>query len=336
MRPICLRGHERAITRILFNREGDLIFTAGKNPSPSVWFAQNGERLGTFVGHQGVIWCLDVNWSSTHLISGSGDSTVKLWDISNGQEINSLTTETPVRACGFSYSGNIIFAVTDAVMKKPSEIQILDIRVPEHMNGTDCVVKTRGCGEKGKITSAVWGDMEDFLITGCDNGEMHKVDARTGEILKSVKEHSGMITEIEMHIDRTMFITSSKDHTAKLFGTHDLETVRTYTNPVPVNSAAISPNRPHILLGGGQEAREVTTTAMVAGKFDARFFHMIYAEEFGSVKGHFGPINSVSFRPDGTGFATGGEDGYVRLHTFDDDYEDIDQKLFNVPPTKLE
>lgn len=79
------------------------------------------------------------------------------------------------------------------------------------------MVKTRGCGEKGKITSAVWGDMEDFLITGCDNGEMHKVDARTGEILKSVKEHSGMITEIEMHIDRTMFITSSKDHTAKVF-----------------------------------------------------------------------------------------------------------------------
>ena len=82
--PICLRGHERAITRITYNREGDLIFTAGKNPSPNVWYSQNGERLGTFIGHQGVVWCLDVDWTTTHLISGSGDATIRLWDVSNG------------------------------------------------------------------------------------------------------------------------------------------------------------------------------------------------------------------------------------------------------------
>ena len=32
------------------------------------------------------------------------------------------------------------------------------------------------------------------------------------------------------------------------------------------------------------------------------------------VKGHFGPINSVMFTPDGKGYASGGEDGYVRVH----------------------
>ena len=31
----------------------------------------------------------------------------------------------------------------------------------------------------------------------------------------------------------------------------------------------------------------------------------IYMEEFGQVKGHFGPINSVAFHPDGNGFVTG-------------------------------
>lgn len=46
----------------------------------------------------------------------------------------------------------------------------------------------------------------------------------------------------------------------------------------------------------------------------------IYAEEFGQVRGHFGPINAVVFAPDGRGFATGGEDGYVRLHHFDNEY----------------
>ncbi|VDP84997.1 unnamed protein product, partial [Schistosoma mattheei] len=83
-----------------------------------------------------------------------------------------------------------------------------------------------------------------------------------------------------------------------------------------------------VLLGGGQEAHEVTTTAVGQGKFDVRFYHLIYEEEFGRVKGHFGPVNSVAFTPNGNGFATGGEEGYVRLHTFDSEYNDLDQRLF--------
>lgn len=54
-----------------------------------------------------------------------------------------------------------------------------------------------------------------------------------------------------------------------------------------------------VVVGGGQEAMSVTTTSTKIGKFDARFFHLVFEEEFGSVKGHFGPINSLSFHPDG-------------------------------------
>lgn len=54
-----------------------------------------------------------------------------------------------------------------------------------------------------------------------------------------------------------------------------------------------------MVLGGGQEAMEVTTTTTKAGKFDARFYHLIFEEEIGRVKGHFGPINSLAFHPDG-------------------------------------
>lgn len=61
---------------------------------------------------------------------------------------------------------------------------------------------------------------------------------------------------------------------------------------------------------------QVTTTAAKAGGFEARFYHKIYAEEFGNVRGHFGPINTVAFSPDGRSFTTGGEDGYVRMHHF--------------------
>lgn len=99
----------------------------------------------------------------------------------------------------------------------------------------------------------------------------------------------------------------------------NLEVLKTYKTERPVNAAAISPLMDQILLGGGQDAALVTTTTD-REKFDARFFHKIFEEEIGTVRGHFGPINAVTFSPDGRQFATGGEESIVRLHAFDDEY----------------
>ncbi len=36
----------------------------------------------------------------------------------------------------------------------------------------------------------------------------------------------------------------------------------------------------------------VTTTSLRQGKFETRFWHKVFEEEVGRVKGHFGPINT--------------------------------------------
>ena len=56
-----LHGHERAITQIKYNKDGDLLFSVAKDHKPTVWFSGNGERLGTYNGHGGAVWCIDVN-----------------------------------------------------------------------------------------------------------------------------------------------------------------------------------------------------------------------------------------------------------------------------------
>lgn len=113
-------------------------------------------------------------------------------------------------------------------------------------------------------------------------------------------------------------------YSLQLFDTDTFELIKTYKTERPVNSAAISPIRDHVILGGGQEAMSVTTTSARAGKFEARFFHLIFEEEFGRIKGHFGPINSLAFHPDGKSYSSGGEDGYVRVHYFDKSYFDFE------------
>lgn len=56
-----LHGHERSITQIKYNRDGDLLFSTAKDTKPNVWYSLNGERLGTYNGHGGAVWCIDVD-----------------------------------------------------------------------------------------------------------------------------------------------------------------------------------------------------------------------------------------------------------------------------------
>jgi translation initiation factor 3 subunit I len=51
---------------------------------------------------------------------------------------------------------------------------------------------------------------------------------------------------MQMSKDGTMFITASKDTTAKLFDTDSLLCLKTYKTERPVNSAAVSPIFDHV------------------------------------------------------------------------------------------
>ena len=59
-------GHERSLTQIKFNADGDLLFSCSKDNVINVWFSHNGERLGTYEGHNGSVWTVDVDRASFH------------------------------------------------------------------------------------------------------------------------------------------------------------------------------------------------------------------------------------------------------------------------------
>uniref|UniRef100_A0A8B9NNS0 Eukaryotic translation initiation factor 3 subunit I n=1 Tax=Accipiter nisus TaxID=211598 RepID=A0A8B9NNS0_9AVES len=364
MKPILLQGHERSITQIKYNREGDLLFTVAKDPIVNVWYSVNGERLGTYNGHTGAVWCVDADWDTRHVLTGSADNSCRLWDCETGKQLALVKTSSAVRTCGFDFGGNIIMFSTDKQMGYQCFVSFFDLRDPSQIENNEPYMKIP-CSDS-KITSAVWGPLGEFIIAGHESGELNQFSAKSGEQLSNIKEHTKQINDIQTSRDMTMFITASKDNTAKLFDCTTLEHLKTFRTERPVNSAALSPIFDHVVLGGGQEAMDVTTTSTRIGKFEARlvlflwqgrvltwrtpgspgvlvpehlspgsvggviklaelfeetlivsltrlltpcdnfnllpsprFFHLAFEEEFGRVKGHFGPINSVAFHPDG-------------------------------------
>jgi len=85
--------------------------------------------LGSYNGHNGTVWTIDVNWDTTAFVSASADSSVRVWDVQTGREKTIYSLETPCRCCAFSYDGNMILYTNDDLMGKPCEMYLADIRM---------------------------------------------------------------------------------------------------------------------------------------------------------------------------------------------------------------
>lgn len=324
MRPICLHSHTRPLTQLKFNREGDLLFSSGKDNSPMVWRTSTGEKLGSYDAHNGAVWCIDVTGDSSTVATGGADTICKIWDAKTGALKHNITTDTSVRSVNFKQDGSTLVMTTDAAMGCPCEILYFDLRDSAQMvSGTPYQTIT-GMDRNTKVTSAVFGSFDRHIITGHQNGEVNAWDEKTGEKVTSMKAHTMQINDMQKSVDGDFIVTASKDNSAQLLNSRTLEKCREYKTQQPVNSAAMSSLKDHIIMGGGQDAHEVTTTDSRQGKFVVRFFHKIYETEIGRVKGHFGPVNTVAFHPDGKSYASGGEDGFIRYHHFDENYYDFE------------
>jgi len=317
MRPIALKGHERSITSLKYNREGDLIFTTSKHPVFAVWYTENGERLGTYNGHTGAVWAVDINRHTSQVLSGSADTFVKLWDCERGKEINSWGHKAPVRSVEFAYGDNEFLTVTDQVLGFHPAVYLWDTHAHGKAKPT---MEILGRNE-AKILQATWGELNRTIVTANEDGTVRIYDVRKGgEQIHVIQEFGKAVMQIAWDKTRSLFATASKDGSAKLFDAQSYERLKTYHIGRPINTVSLSPLKDEVLVAGGQSAESVTTTRVDSAQFRVRFFHLIFEEELGSIQGHFGPVNVVSYSPDGKGFASGGEDGYVRLHHFDKPY----------------
>eukprot|EP01119_Soliformovum_irregulare_P007459 TRINITY_DN1988_c0_g1_i1.p1 TRINITY_DN1988_c0_g1~~TRINITY_DN1988_c0_g1_i1.p1 ORF type:complete len:326 (-),score=87.27 TRINITY_DN1988_c0_g1_i1:238-1215(-) len=320
MRPIILKGQERAITDLKYNRDSDLIFTTSKDSKFCVWFTDNGERLGIFSGHRSAVWAVDVQADSQSCISGSADFAAKLWSVENGKEIFSFAHKAPVRTVEFGVGDRQFLSMADGVFGEAPSVFVWDVNGGGNRPAIQIALQSES-KDKINFASATFGPLNKTIVASTEDGIIRVYDVRnTAAPVKTITDHTKNVNQVSMNPEKTLFITASRDATAKLYDAYDFECLKTYNFERPLNTASISPLREEVLLGGGADAVGITTTKAGANQFRCKFFHLIFEEEIGSISGHFGPVNILSYSTDGKGFATGGEDGYVRLHHFDKSY----------------
>lgn len=142
-----------------------------------MWFAHNGERLGTYKGHVGAIWTVDVDPTSTMIVSGSADNTIRLWEVKTGRLLKTWEFPTAIKRVEFSPDGSKILGVTEKRMGHLGSIVVLNINPDVDAEQSDERELTIVCDES-KATVAGWSYLAKYIIAGHEDGSVSKYDGK--------------------------------------------------------------------------------------------------------------------------------------------------------------
>ena len=296
-----------------YNNTGEYLFVADKDSKAITLInALDYTIIGSYHGHNGVIWCLDTNEDTSILISGSGDTSFIVWDVKTGEPYNKIQ-ERGIPKC-VAINKDIVVLSSDQVGKKSKSfvsIYLLDSLINEQVP-----VPLDAFEESdGKITSLNWLN-NDELIISLDSGKVRKYNYKTKQIEKEIHPHSLAIKTIRFSSNKELFVTGSSDCKAKIINSNTFETIHTLKSTHPINCAVFSADNAFVILGGGHEA-------LVAGSFDANDTRTkVYKADtgvlFSQLSNHFGPIRYIDFNPNNQSFVTASQDGIAKIHYWED------------------
>jgi len=104
--PLTCSGHTRPVVFLAFsniNAEGQYYsISACKDGKPMLRSGATGDWIGTFEGHKGAVWGVDVNKDATKAATGAADFSAKVWDALSGEEELTLQHKHIVKSVNFS------------------------------------------------------------------------------------------------------------------------------------------------------------------------------------------------------------------------------------------
>merc|ERR1711963_517215 len=104
--PLTCSGHTRPVVFLAFseiNPEGQYYsISACKDGKPMLRAGDTGDWIGTFEGHKGAVWGVDINKDASKAATGAADFSAKVWDALSGEEELTLQHKHIVKSVNFS------------------------------------------------------------------------------------------------------------------------------------------------------------------------------------------------------------------------------------------
>eukprot|EP01006_Ploeotia_vitrea_P067145 TRINITY_DN9652_c0_g1_i1.p1 TRINITY_DN9652_c0_g1~~TRINITY_DN9652_c0_g1_i1.p1 ORF type:complete len:330 (-),score=28.85 TRINITY_DN9652_c0_g1_i1:162-1151(-) len=280
-------GHPRPVPHIAYSpvAEDSYWFVSScLDGKPMIRNGETGDWVGTFEGHKGAVWMTCFNYDATRLATASGDYSAKLWNALDGTDLYTWPHEHCVKSVDW-LSGSHGNRIATGCMDK--HIRVYD---PARPDAAPILLS----GHNHTVKTALFLDSESIFSASNDN-TLKKWDLRTNQQTHSVDIPD--LSCVEYNRSAGLLVVASK-FGVTLFTPWDLCVVRRYDFPEEVECAAISPDGRLFAIGSKLKVKEYDRAS---------------GTELHTHKGHHGPVFSVRYAPDSLTFASGSEDGMVRI-----------------------
>lgn len=301
--PLVCPGHNRGIVELQYSPpgpEGVFLMSACLDGSPMLRDGTSGDWIGSFIGHKGAVWGACISSDAALAATAGADFTARLWDAVTGQCKTVLTQKHICKSVAFSADSSRLLTAGNT-----SAINIYDVVACE--DTPVALLAPKDTSVKTTVRLARYVRSGSDIVVSATSGEREdKVlsiwDVRSGAVERKLPLGSACKSG-ELSADGKLLTVTASDHTMSVYDLDRMERIMHVPVPEGTESASLRYPQMDMMVTGGQDLTVRRFEVSRDGK----------AVEAESNRGHHGPVWVVRFAPDGESYASGSDDGTIRL-----------------------
>jgi WD40 repeat protein len=215
-----LKGHKSEVKSANFSTSGKYVVTAGWDGNLKLWNTENGQLIRNITKETHKLMYAEFSRDDRYLISCGNSSKIKVWNTESWLNEKTLTF----------YNGTVLNANFSSDGKKVVSSGWLGMAVVWDFEKGDTLFTVSHSMDTSQgvnaVNSAFFDKSGDYFLTTAVDNTARMWNSKTGELVKTLKEHRSNVVHATMNFDGSRILTSSWDSTAKIWNLdkRDLQT----------------------------------------------------------------------------------------------------------------
>lgn len=281
--------------------ESPPVMLAPSTPAVGAYDLLAAGQIGSSATHQGhldTITALAISPDSKLLVSGSRDTTLKIWQLETGRLLTTLFEhDDPIVSVDFPRSGNTLISSS-----RSGKIIVWDLRTGKTRHLTH---PTTNWHPLGMIRSTAIDPQGKVMASSDSAGTISLYNLQTTNVIRISASSIAPEQEIAISPDAKTLISSSSDSQMKLWNVETGELRRSFPAfqgwPTLALTSALALSSDGTILASGSWEGEM-------GLWDFQTGDLIQ-----TLPGHQQPVSALAISPNNTRLISGSEDHLIRL-----------------------